>query len=135
MTAGWRIVMRAMALLATAALVTLAIFAAVYLPGRGIMAGAEVGSAFTRAEFITIILAAVTVILAVLAIVLAVAAVAGYVAIRDAAIKAAEIAATRRAEEVAPRAAEKMTALMQGNSAQAGDDFARAAGDDNAGAS
>jgi Na+-transporting methylmalonyl-CoA/oxaloacetate decarboxylase gamma subunit len=138
MMLAWRIARAALLLLGVSAIVVIAVMAVVYLPRFGTQAVAEVGSAFSRAEFITIILAAVTVILAALTIVIAAAAVVGYVAIRDAATKAADktasAVAAEKAEEVATRVAEQTVRLIVGSRQQAGDDIAKAAGEDDVGA-
>ncbi|MBF0307060.1 MAG: hypothetical protein HQL39_11815 [Alphaproteobacteria bacterium] len=67
-------------------------------PGRAIPDGDH---AFTRAEFITIMLMAVTIVLAALTLIVAIAAIWGYYQIQEAATKAATEMADKVAKEVA----------------------------------
>jgi hypothetical protein len=133
----WRIVRIATALIIAGSMLTMAVLAVVYLPRIGQPVGEAAHEAFSQAEFVTIILTAVTVILAALTIVLALAGAVGYVTIRDAARGAAEAAARERAEEVARsvagRVAESVATQVSGRSQDAGDQIARAAGDDDVG--
>lgn len=124
----WDCVLWALRLLALASVIAAGIIAALYIPSWSPSPPANPEAAFTRAEFITIILTAVTVILAALAIVLALAGVVGYVQIKSAAEAEARKAAEARAEEVAARVAEQMAIKVSGRDAEAGNEFARAAG-------
>ncbi len=120
------------------AAITVAVLAVVYLPELNKPAIPEAAIGFSRAEFITIILSAVTVVLTALTLVLAVAGAIGYVTIRDAARdRAGEVAggvaarvATEIATGIAARTAETMANQVAGRDEEAGDDIAKAAGED-----
>ena len=144
---AWRVVRVTFALLGCCFFLVAAVALFIYLPRLGAPAAPDAREAFSRAEFVTIILAAVTVVLAALTIVLAVAGAVGYVTIRDAATAAAERAAaeiatkkateiaTERSETVATRVAEQTASSVAGRNQKAGDQIAQAAGDEDAGTS
>jgi len=98
----WRLVFNSLQVLALVGVIAAAIEATIYLPRVGAFAPASTQNAFTEAEFITIVLAAVSVMLTALAIFLAVAGFFGYVQLRASAHKVARETADRVAREVAP---------------------------------
>jgi len=85
--------------------VTLAVTAVIYLPTRGLPVAADQTQAFTRAEFITIVLTAVTVVLAALGLILASLAVLGFTQIQRSANETAERIAREVASTTAAREA------------------------------
>lgn len=125
-------------LIGAAALVVL-VQAVLYLPTYLGPAAPPTDPAFTRAEFITIILASVSAILTALAIMLAVAAVVGYRQLEVAAKGAASAVArqvaeaeTRKvAEPLAARVASEVARQVSGDSAS-GDEIAKAVGGEDA---
>lgn len=92
-------------LVGAAALVTIAVLLAVYLPGfhKGISPSNRPVEDFSRTDFITIILTAAALMLAALGLILAVAGAIGYVTVRAAAESAAEASARGVAKETAEK--------------------------------
>lgn len=135
----WQVVRTAALLIGAAALVVIAIFLVIYLPGlhHKVSSAGPITQDFSRTDAITIILTATAVILGALAIVLAVAGAIGYVTVRaaaeNAAKGAAEIVAKRvaaeRAEAVATRVAREIASQVgQNGISDAGEAFAEAEG-------
>ena len=121
--------------IATCVAVCLAAVAAiVYLPSMGAPVAPDQAQAFTRAEFITIVLTAVTVVLAAMAIMLAIAGFYGYVQLRASVHDVARRTAERVAREVAePVAARSARAAVQRGEQTGADGIAEAFSDDSPG--
>ena len=101
-------------MIAAAALVVIAVFIVIYLPGlhTGVAASGPVAQDFSRTDFVTIILTAAALMLAALGLVLALAGAVGYVTIRTAAERAAEDAARKAAEKMAGTSAEAVATRL-----------------------
>lgn len=87
------------ALISAAALLVIAVFVTIYLPGmhRGPTLPGQATQDFSRTDFITIILTAAALMLAALGLILAIAGAIGYVTIRTATESAPEkVAGARR---------------------------------------
>lgn len=117
-----------LALISAAALLVIAVFVAIYLPGmhKGANLSSPAAQDFSRTDFITIVLTTAALMLAALGLILALAGAIGYVTIRTAAESAAEKAAERaagtRAETVATRLVRELVPQLIGGSVQAGSD-------------
>ena len=98
-------------LVISAAAIAVAIAGVVYLARMGGPVRPDEYHAFSQAEFITLVLAALTVVLTALAIVLALGGAVGYVAIRAAATSAAEAAARAAADQAAREVAQQVAAV------------------------
>ena len=104
--------------------------AAIYLPRMGMAVAPDAAQAFTRAEFITIVLAAVTAVLAVLMILLAILAFWGYNSLREEVKKAAVANAVQAAVPIAVREARAAAEQVVGGAKNKQEDIAKEFGDD-----
>jgi len=106
------VVLKALQAVALCTVILAAGTVVVYLPRVGLPVAPDAAQAFTRAEFITIILSAVTAILSALMIMIAILAFWGYATLREEARRTAkEIASTVAKEIAGPVAAREARAF------------------------